>query len=81
MDKQILFLYAALRGFLDQIPVDIIRMFEAELYTFYDESVYNYPISNELKVKKNYLNPKTVPYFVWEFTFEFFSFIKENKFI
>lgn len=81
MDKQILFLYSALKGFLDQIPVDIIRLFEYELYSYYSGSVFNYPVSRELKIKKNYLNPKTVPSFIWDFSFEFFGFIKANKLI
>lgn len=79
MDKQILFLYAAIRGYLDFIPVHIIRRFETELYDYYSSSYFNYPLSNELFPKKNYLDDKSVPYLIYNFSLEFNKFFKDNN--
>ncbi len=37
VEKQIVIIYAGTRGFLDSIPVEDVRRYEKELYTFLDE--------------------------------------------
>jgi len=34
IDKQIIYLYAALKGYLDFMPVNLVSTYEAELWTF-----------------------------------------------
>jgi F-type H+-transporting ATPase subunit alpha len=49
--KQIMFIYAGTRGFLDDIPVDQIKPFETGFYKFVDEK---YPeIERDLAIKKD----------------------------
>jgi F0F1-type ATP synthase alpha subunit len=48
IDKQVLFLYTALHGYLDQILNIFVPNFEEEFYTFYDESIFKYPIKGAL---------------------------------
>lgn len=68
MDRQILFLFAALRGFLDCIDLSLINIFESELYNYYNSSVYKYPFEGLLLGKKNILDEKVMNYFITNFT-------------
>jgi len=47
MDCQILFLFAALRGFLDPINTNSVVNYEDELYSYYNSSVYKYPLQGD----------------------------------
>jgi len=40
MDKQILFLYASLKGYLDWMPAKYVSDFEVSFYSYYDKSVF-----------------------------------------
>jgi F-type H+-transporting ATPase subunit alpha len=37
MPKQVTILYAGTRGFLDELPIDVVAKYEAGLYTFIEE--------------------------------------------
>jgi len=53
IDKQILFLYAALNGFLDRIPVSLVSVFEFELFNYYDNSAFKNPFFISFQFKNN----------------------------
>ncbi len=56
VEKQVMILFAAINGFLDDVPVDKITAFETNLYNFMDT---NHPeIGKEIKEKKE-LKPET----------------------
>ena len=38
VEKQVLIIYAAVNAFLDDIPVEQVRKFESELFTFVENS-------------------------------------------
>ena len=38
VEKQVLIIYAGVNGFLDDLPVEQVRKFEAELYRFVENS-------------------------------------------
>jgi len=48
---QAVFLYAALNGFLDGIPVHMVSIFESQLFSFLKGSPYYLPLSYHLKKK------------------------------
>lgn len=74
MDKQVLFLYAALYGYLDWMPVELVSVYEEEFYLYYSRAVCNYPLKNELNVKDNTFDKDVVSYFIWYFTESFIAF-------
>jgi F-type H+-transporting ATPase subunit alpha len=47
--QQTLFLYAALNGFLDEIPLNLINIYEKELYKFLEKTIFNEPLKVMLK--------------------------------
>jgi len=47
--QQTLFLYAALNGFLDEIPLNLINMYEKELYKFLKKTIFYEPLKVMLK--------------------------------
>lgn len=51
MDKQILFLYAALRGYLDWMPVELVSIYEEEFFRFYETDVVYFPLKANLDFK------------------------------
>lgn len=77
MDKQILFLYSAINGYLDWLPVNLIPTYEQNLYSFYDNSSFELPLSYQLTPKNNSLDQDLVPFFIWYFTAEFINFSVE----
>jgi len=46
---QTIFLYAALNGFLDSIPVVFVSVFEKELYEFLDNSFFSVPLKYQMR--------------------------------
>jgi F-type H+-transporting ATPase subunit alpha len=50
VSKQVMIIYAGIKGYLDDLPVASVRRFEAEFYKFIEK---NYPdIENEIETKK-----------------------------
>lgn len=47
--QQTLFLYAALNGFLDEIPLNLINTYERELYKFLKKTIFYEPLKVMLK--------------------------------
>jgi F-type H+-transporting ATPase subunit alpha len=47
--QQTLFLYAALNGFLDEIPLDLINAYEKELYKFLAKTIFYEPLRVMMK--------------------------------
>jgi len=78
MDKQILFLYAALNGYLDWIPVDLVAVFESEFYRFYQDDVIYFPLKSNLDFKDNMLDDDVVYYIMWHFTAHFIDYTVKN---
>jgi len=42
--EQTIFLYAALNGFLDEIPLNLVNLYEKELYNFLEKTVFYEPL-------------------------------------
>jgi len=53
MDKQIIFLRAVLKGYLDIIPVEYVLLYEEEFYKYYDASLFKYCAEYDLLPKSN----------------------------
>lgn len=62
IDRQILFLYAALNDYLDAINTDNIVIFEKELFNFYNTSFIEYGFSRSLSTKKSNLSEELITY-------------------
>ena len=56
MDKEAIIFFAATQGFLDDVPVDRVRAFEADLYKFMDS---NHPQVGRAIVQNKALNDQT----------------------
>jgi F-type H+-transporting ATPase subunit alpha len=52
---QMIFLYAALNGFLDGVPVDLVSRYETELYSFLKSTMFYLPLHHHLR---SHLNPR-----------------------
>ena len=50
IEKQIMIIWAGTKGYLDDLPVEICRKFEAELYRFVDNA--HRPVLDEIRTKK-----------------------------
>jgi len=50
---QMIFLFAALNGFLDGIPVELVSRYEIELYTFLKSTIFYLPLQYELRYNLN----------------------------
>jgi len=61
---QTIFLYAALNGFLDGIPTDLVNIYEKELYTLLKNSIYYLPLEAEMR---EILQPKILNHFLKNF--------------
>jgi len=57
VEKQILLIYTATNGYLDDLPVDSLRQFEKEMYKFLDDK--HEKLLKELKKKKELDEPLT----------------------
>jgi F-type H+-transporting ATPase subunit alpha len=49
ISEQTLFLYAALNGFLDEIPLNLVNLYEKELYKFLKNTIFSEPLKIMLK--------------------------------
>jgi F-type H+-transporting ATPase subunit alpha len=67
--NQIVFLYAAMHGFLESVPVDMVQRYEAELYSFIKKSIFFLPFDYHLKIS---LDDTLMNYFLGLFT-EYFT--------
>ena len=74
MDKQILFLYAALKGYLDWMPVELVSVYEEEFYGFYEIDVVYFPLKSNLDFKDNNLDDEVASFIIWHFTACFIDF-------
>ena len=44
ISEQTIFLYAALNGFLDEIPLNLVNIYEKELYKFLKKTIFYEPL-------------------------------------
>jgi len=51
--EQAIFLYAALNGYLDGVPVSMVSVYEAQLFSFFRSSSFYSPLKHHLKTKMN----------------------------
>src|SRR5436309_7028566 len=49
ISEQTIFLYAALNGFLDEIPLNLVNIYEKELYKFLKKTIFYEPLKVMLK--------------------------------
>lgn len=70
---QTIFLYAALNGFLDGIPVSLVSIFERELNLFLKKTIFYAPLQSELREN---LNPILLNYILGEFKAYFIEELK-----
>jgi hypothetical protein len=77
MDKQILFLYAALKGYLDWMPVEWVSSYEEEFYGYYESDIIYLPLKSTLDFKDNSLDEEVVEFIMWHFTSSFGRFMRD----
>lgn len=77
MDSQILFLFSALKGFLDRVESTLIADYENELYSYYNSSPFKYPLQGELSQKDNKLDEVLANFLIANFTKSFDKFQTE----
>lgn len=65
---QAIFLYAALNGFLDGIPVDLVSRYESELFSFLKSTFLYEPFSYHLRLE---LPQELLNFFLYHFTANF----------
>jgi len=73
---QVVFLYAAMNGYLDTIPVDLVQRYEVELYRFLKKSAFFAPFSYHFRTV---LNDKVVKYFLKKFNTYFRHYFVTKK--
>jgi hypothetical protein len=78
MDKQILFLYSAIRGYLDWMPVELVPVYEDEFYRYYLNDVMYWPFKSTLDFKDNSLDEDATSFLIWHFSALFIGYAKEN---
>jgi len=49
ISEQTIFLYAALNGFLDEIPLNLVNLYEKELYKFLKKTIFYEPLKIMMK--------------------------------
>jgi F-type H+-transporting ATPase subunit alpha len=49
ISQQTIFLYAALNGFLDEIPLNLVNLYEKELYKFLKNTIFSEPLKIMLR--------------------------------
>lgn len=80
MDKLILLLSSALKGFLDPFDVTDIKLYESEFYNFYDRSVFKYPLENTLnRIKNNTIDNEVLEYLLWFYSAGFYNYMEEKN--
>jgi F-type H+-transporting ATPase subunit alpha len=70
---QTIFLYAALNGFLDEIPLSAVALYENELYKFLKKSIFSLPLKSTLRES---LDAKLLSFILYNFT-KFFLLNKD----
>jgi len=78
MDKQILFLYGALQGYIEWMPVELVAIFEDEFYRYYVNDMIYFPLKSTLDFKDNVLVREVVDYILWHFTDYFIAFAAKS---
>lgn len=73
---QTIFLYAALNGFLDGIPVELVSFYEAELFSFLKLTFCYYPLSLMLRER---LQKEILDYLLGVFRTVFLKYYVVNK--
>ena len=73
---QTIFLYAALNGFLDEIPLNLVNLYEKELYKFLKKTVFYEPLNI---VSKEILEVEIISYILT--TFKYFFLERKDIFI
>ena len=76
ISDQTIFLYAALNGFLDEIPLNLVNLYEKELYKFLKKTMFYEPLSI---VSKEILEVDIISYILT--TFKFFFLEYKNTFL
>jgi len=81
MDKQILFLYSAIFGYLDWMPTPMVKSYEREFFGYYIQSPYEYPLEGTLSPKNNKMDLVVINHLVYSFTESFYnySFLFDNN--
>lgn len=74
MDKQILFLYTSLNGYLGFLDVNSINRFENLFFNYYENSIFYYPLKNQLSVKNNKLDVNVVTFLIYYFSKTYFEY-------
>jgi len=74
--NQTIFLYAALNGYLDGIPVSYVSLYEKELFAFLENSIFSYPLNVSLRES---LDEEILDFLLENFRTEFISFVEELK--
>eukprot|EP01123_Difflugia_compressa_P011090 TRINITY_DN42_c0_g1_i3.p1 TRINITY_DN42_c0_g1~~TRINITY_DN42_c0_g1_i3.p1 ORF type:complete len:501 (+),score=41.62 TRINITY_DN42_c0_g1_i3:3850-5352(+) len=69
--EQTIFLYAALNGFLDGVAVDLVPLYEKELYAVFKKSIFYEPLHFQLR---EYLDPVILNYFLGLFQQYFIAY-------
>jgi len=77
MDQQVIFLYSALLGYLDNVRLNTIAEYEDILYNYYNYSVFKFPFRSELLRKDNRLDEVIFRFFLWHFTESFVDYVSE----
>jgi len=65
---QTIFLYAALNGFLDEIPLISVALYETEFYKFLKKTIFYLPLKTSLREN---LDVKLLSFLLTEFTKKF----------
>lgn len=78
MDKQVLFFFSALEGYIDWMPLFHFGRFEYHFLTYYTKSVFEYPLHGILTVKNNKIDEDVAHYLFWHFTDNFIIFLAKH---
>ena len=73
---QTIFLYAALNGFLDEIPLNLVNLYEKELYKFLKKTIFYEPLNI---ISKEILEVEIISYILT--TFKYFFLERKDIFI
>jgi F-type H+-transporting ATPase subunit alpha len=69
---QTIFLYSALNGYLDGIPVNLVSFYEKELYSFIKKTIFYEPLQYQMR---DSLNPVVLNYLLGTFRRYFIEYI------
>jgi F-type H+/Na+-transporting ATPase subunit alpha len=74
--NQTIFLYAALNGYLDTVPVSMVSIYEQELYSFIKNTIFYEPL---LCVLREDLEEELLNYILSNFTEAFIKYLLNKK--